>query len=1039
VVTSRRSRASAFGTWGRRNNRVRAIGVALLVSVFLLSTLGGVAVAGPAPHSLTASAAAGTSPAPTRPEGVPSIHPTPAAAGIDSVVDILNPVTNQLVPGNHSPAVQADPQIVVYDPANGDLYVRGDLGETISVVNATTDQVLTSLPVGSAGSSYIPNVPTIAVDPTTDLVYETNSVLETVGIINGTTNTLTGSIGLGAGPGGIVFDPTSGNFYTSNWNSNNVSVVSGVTNRFVTGIPVGREPGALLYDANANEVFVSNFDSGNVSVIDAATNTVIANPTTGLPTSEPVALTLDTADDLVAVVNSLTSNITVIDGSTNVVSASIFLGANAIPTSASFDPSADTFLVANGGATVHNVTTITEPGSTPGGSIEIGSGAQGAAYDVHSGDLYVANYESNNVSVVGLPAGVITETVPTANFPEALAVDTSTGSVFVANEGDDSSDANLTVIAWPGLGYGVSIKLVVYPTALTAAPNGNVYATDYGGSDALIVNESTNQVTGTASAPTEPGDSAYVPSSGYFYIASQPYGTVDVDTATGTFVAAVVPLGFDSSGVAYDPADADVYVSNYYGGNITVIDAASHTVTDVITIRPYDSLGAEIYDPANSTVLVANYNYHNVTVVQGTTVVDTIPVGLEPTGFAYDPANNTIFVANYGSGNISVINATTDQIVHVFASPEPEYLTYDTDSNAVYVASAEGGAVYAFNASTYQVLGPAVDISGNYGSGGIAYGATSGDVYVATDTGSSIAILSNVSVFPVSFEETGLPSGTTWSVTLGGASNDSTTSTVGFVEPNGPYSFTVAPVTGYTANVTTGSVTVANAPVVVQILFSPANYTVTFVESGLASGTSWSVTLGTSTEHSTVTTVVFSEPNGMYDYSVGAVAGYSITPPATGTVTVEDTSQSVDVTFTPVAGTYTIDFVESGLPSGTNWSVTVGTSTRSSVTNTVVFTEPDGSYPFTVGAVAGYTASATPASPAVVSGANDVVDVTYTSSAPAPAGSTGLSPLEWALLAVVVIVILAVAFLLIGRRRKKENAPPGPNAPPPPPPAPPPT
>lgn len=52
---------------------------------------------------------------------------------------------------------------------------------------------------------------------------------------------------------------------------------------------------------------------------------------------------------------------------------------------------------------------------------------------------------------------------------------------------------------------------------------------------------------------------------------------------------------------------------------------------------------------------------------------------------------------------------------------------------------------------------------------------------------------------------------------------------------------------------------------------------------------------------------------------------------------------------------YQVTFAETGLPSGTSWSVTLGGITESSTTNTIVFFDPNGSYAFTVGAVMGYS------------------------------------------------------------------------------------
>lgn len=92
-----------------------------------------------------------------------------------------------------------------------------------------------------------------------------------------------------------------------------------------------------------------------------------------------------------------------------------------------------------------------------------------------------------------------------------------------------------------------------------------------------------------------------------------------------------------------------------------------------------------------------------------------------------------------------------------------------------------------------------------------------GDTWTLTLNTSSV-------VYPVTFQESGLPTGTAWSVTLQGATNSSTLSSVGFVEPNGTFAFQVAPVPGYSASVSMGNVTVqgsAPAPVVITFTSVP--------------------------------------------------------------------------------------------------------------------------------------------------------------------------------------------------------------------------
>ncbi len=76
----------------------------------------------------------------------------------------------------------------------------------------------------------------------------------------------------------------------------------------------------------------------------------------------------------------------------------------------------------------------------------------------------------------------------------------------------------------------------------------------------------------------------------------------------------------------------------------------------------------------------------------------------------------------------------------------------------------------------------------------------------------------------------------------------------------------------------------------------PTDYAVTFTESGLASGTSWSVTFNGNTQSSTGTSTSFSVPDGSYSYTVGTVSGYTASP-SSGTVSVNGAAQSVAIKY----------------------------------------------------------------------------------------------------------------------------------------------
>jgi len=119
---------------------------------------------------------------------------------------------------------------------------------------------------------------------------------------------------------------------------------------------------------------------------------------------------------------------------------------------------------------------------------------------------------------------------------------------------------------------------------------------------------------------------------------------------------------------------------------------------------------------------------------------------------------------------------------------------------------------------------------------------------------------------------------------------------------------------------------------------------VNFVESGLPSFTTFSVTLNGADENSGGgTTVSFLIANGTnYPFSVGPITDYSISP-SSGTVTVQGAAVTKDITFTQT-GSYTVTISETGLPGGDTWSAGVGSTEKTgSAGSTLTFTGLAGS------------------------------------------------------------------------------------------------
>jgi hypothetical protein len=253
----------------------------------------------------------------------------------------------------------------------------------------------------------------------------------------------------------------------------------------------------------------------------------------------------------------------------------------------------------------------------------------------------------------------------------------------------------------------------------------------------------------------------------------------------------------------------------------------------------------------------------------------------------------------------------------------------------------------------------------------------------------SIAVLvgplrSDPATYPVVFTESGLPSGSEWSVTLNGDLHTSTSSSIDFSEVNGTYSYTVQPPAGYLAASGNGSVVVSGAPVAQPVAFTPKSspvFVTTFIGAGLPVGAQWSVALNGTNRTTTSTTIAFWEENGTYAFITGSVPGY-LPIPTSGSIGVNGSAVDVYLTYLPVptnstVSNYSATFSENGLASSLQWSVTIGTtSLAAGASAPVVFRLSNGTFAFTLGTVPGY--SVNPATGWItVDGAGTTVVVTY--------------------------------------------------------------
>jgi hypothetical protein len=412
-------------------------------------------------------------------------------------------------------------------------------------------------------------------------------------------------------------------------------------------------------------------------------------------------------------------------------------------------------------------------------------------------------------------------------------------------------------------------------------------------------------------------------------------------------------------------------------------------------------------------VYVPNEDSSNVSEVNGSTVVGSLNVGRNPTAGTYDSGNGFVYVPNEGSDNMSAF--FTAAVVGFTEKGLPPGMGWwinvtrgssaFSDGTTLSFGSGEGSFSYSVAASdkTYSAPGGSFRVSGMAVSETVTFSRVTS---------------------PVTFSETGLATGTNWSVTLGGITLASMKSTIAFVEPNGTYAYVIGVVPGWKTDSHVGSILVRGGPVPMTISWRRAIYTVVFAESGLPAATEWWVNVtGNASTASDSTTLSFSEPNGTYSYSVSTVdKTYSSQSVGGNLFWVNGTTVAQAVAFSRV--TYLVTFTETGLPTGTNWSVTFGGVSGSGKGNLSFQDVPNGTYVFAVGSLVGYSANRT-SGPVHVHGAPMSVSIAFTLSASTDAKSNSSAIDGFVVLggtSAVVLVAVAV-FTLMGRRGKTSPEP----------------
>ena len=517
--------------------------------------------------------------------------------------------------------------------------------------------------------------------------------------------------------------------------------------------------------------------------------------------------------------------------------------------------------------------------------------------------------------------------VPSAIFNESGLPSGTSWSVAIS--GHTYSTINSSIVIYLPYGtynYSVSNSLGYFTEASTGTlnliANGQVINTTFLGKFTVssYLNLENGKLLGSASMLSTsqsvlPVYGVYDSYSNLFLVVGYSSSSIYMISPVNYTVMGEVAIPGSPISVAADNANGIFYVAN---SSALLKYSPSGTILDSVAL-PSSPESIAVY-PTNGQVLVAGSN-GGVFAYNGSDLVMSASFPslneFDGQGFAYNSALGQMeIVDNSGTNGFVAFLNSNDKIYSTISVPGTILaLKYDAALNVSLITSISGNNPYAYVLSGSHLS--KVTGSANAFGLGIDYGTGMG---IVTNMQNSTVMLMNFTTASVVYtiNTGGSP---LMPLTLPGSSG------MLIIDPN------------------------YDSLDVVPLAFKVR--AVTFTEQGISPLQKWGVSVNGYTVSSSSYDAVLYEAQGNYTYSPLKVSGYANEP--SGSFTVYNSSIALNVKYNKL---YDVQFVESGLKAGSQWSVTfIGTSTSSPSGTPINFLAVNGTYGFNAGNVSGYAVS----------------------------------------------------------------------------------
>jgi DNA-binding beta-propeller fold protein YncE len=291
----------------------------------------------------------------------------------------------------------------------------------------------------------------------------------------------------------------------------------------------------------------------------------------------------------------------------------------------------------------------------PADIIELGGAPQALAVDTATGSVWVAVNEISSQDITEIVGGKVRATIPLGSVtPLDIAVDAHTGTVWVADGGfgtvTEISAKTATVLRTITLQQANAddSSIAVDPE------HGEVFVTEISLDDLVEFSESDPDTQYVTSGGNTPLAIAVYPAQRTAWV-TDGVGDVTEVSYTGTRPKDIYTLKLRGGpgNITADAATGRIFVSQFSSNAVAIINAASRKVS---TVKVGEAPGALNVDPLHGDVWVATANGLSEFPETAHRVSATYPLGFSPSGVAAVP-NAGVYAANFRASNVLFLPA----------------------------------------------------------------------------------------------------------------------------------------------------------------------------------------------------------------------------------------------------------------------------------------------------------------------------------------------------------------------------------------------